>query len=359
MMKSVSMENIIPDVSTKATPSEEPPDDDEPVRRKPPIIESILNELGFGWFQVRMIIILGVAHSTDTMETIIQAILGPSLRCDWRLSADYVALLTSLVFLGSCIGAVPLGYVADVFGRRSVCLLSTLVLMYLSWLCAISPTFAWMASLRFLSGLFIGGVLTAGSSLLSETMPSKFQAAGQLITNNFEALIGVLTAAIGLGCLEGGLNWRFFVFFTTFPLGLCAILLAYCTLESPVYLYCKKLNEEAAEVLDKVAVANRRIPKAAIGDVSFLGRIREADESEDFRISKVGAKEVYALLIRRRPWLLPLLLLLNFFWGFILYGGTTILPVELAAAPRTCLQVSVKHLFVFQEILAFTDNCEV
>ncbi|VDK20823.1 unnamed protein product [Taenia asiatica] len=338
MMSSIPMERLNPVVGSIFRLNDEVSGGDELVHRKPPIIEAILNELGFGWFQVRMIVILGVAHSTDTMETIIQAILGPSLRCYWRLSADYVALLTSLVFLGSCIGAVPLGYAADVYGRRSICLLSCLALMYLSWLCAISPTYAWMASLRFLSGLFIGGVLTAGSSLLSETMPSKFQAPGQLITNNFEALIGVITAAIGLGCLEGRLNWRFFVFFTTFPLALCAIALVFFTLESPVYLYCKKQTQEAANVLDKVAITNRRIPRNSTSTVSFLGRIREADEAEDFRISKVGVKEVYALLLRRRPWLLLLLLCLNFSWGFLIYGGTTILPVELAAGPRMCIQ---------------------
>ncbi|CUT98761.1 synaptic vesicle 2 protein [Echinococcus multilocularis] len=338
MMSSTSMERLTPGVGSIFGLDEEGSNGNELVHRKPPIIEAILNELGFGWFQVQMIVILGVAHSTDTMETIIQAILGPSLRCFWRLSADYVALLTSLVFLGSCIGAVPLGYAADVYGRRSICLFSCLVLMYLSWLCAISPTYAWMASLRFLSGLFIGGVLTSGSSLLSETMPSKFQASGQLITNNFEALIGVITAAIGLGCLEGRLNWRFFVFFTTFPLALCAIALAFFTLESPVYLYCKKQTVEAANVLDKVAITNRRIPKNSTSALSFLGRIREADEAEDFRISKVGVKELYTLLIRRRPWLLLLLLCLNFSWGFLIYGGTTILPVELAAGPRMCIQ---------------------
>lgn len=335
------MEHLTPVVGSTFGVNDEFSSENELVHRKPPIIEAILNELGFGWFQVRMIVILGVAHSTDTMETIIQAILGPSLRCYWRLSADYVALLTSLVFLGSCIGAVPLGYAADVYGRRSICLFSCLVLMYLSWLCAISPTYAWMASLRFLSGLFIGGVLTAGSSLLSETMPSKFQAPGQLITNNFEALIGVITAAIGLGCLEGQLNWRFFVFFTTFPLALCAIALVFFAFESPVYLYCKKQTQEAANVLDKVAITNRRIPRNSTSVVSFLGRIREADEAEDFRISKVGVKELYALLIRRRPWLLLLLLCLNFSWGFLIYGGTTILPVELAAGPRMCIQVSL------------------
>ncbi|KAL5968105.1 putative transporter SVOPL [Taenia solium] len=337
-MSSISMERLNPVVGSIFRLNDEVSSGDELVHRKPPIIEAILNELGFGWFHVRMIVILGVAHSTDTMETIIQAILGPSLRCYWRLSADYVALLTSLVFLGSCIGAVPLGFAADVYGRRSICLLSCLALMYLSWLCAISPTYAWMASLRFLSGLFIGGVLTAGSSLLSETIPSKFQAPGQLITNNFEALIGVITAAIGLGCLEGRLNWRFFVFFTTFPLALCAIALVFFTLESPVYLYCKKQTQEAANVLDKVAITNRRIPRNSTSAVSFLGRIREADEAEDFRISKVGVKEVYALLLRRRPWLLLLLLCLNFSWGFLIYGGTTILPVELAAGPRMCIQ---------------------
>lgn len=341
MMSSVSTEHLASNNGRddNLQMSEESMSVDEVVHRKPPIIETILNELGFGRFQIRMIFILGVAHSTDTMETIIQAILGPSLRCDWRLSADYVALLTSLVFLGSCIGAVPLGYAADVFGRRSICLLSCVCLMYLSWLCAISPTLAWIASLRFLSGLFIGGILTSGSSLLSETMPSKFQAAGQLITNNFEALIGVITAAIGLGCLVGGLNWRYFVFFSTAPLAFCGIALVFFTLESPIYLYCKKQNVEAAAVLDKIAIANHRIPKDAADDFSFFGRIREADEVEDFRISTVGLKEIYTLLMRRRPWLLPLLLLLNYAWGFVIYGGTTILPVELASGPRMCLQV--------------------
>ncbi|VDM19336.1 unnamed protein product [Hydatigera taeniaeformis] len=338
MMSSVSIAHPAPVIGSILGMDDEAGSENEVVHRKPPIIETILNELGFGWFQVRMIVILGVAHSTDTMETIIQAILGPSLRCYWRLSADYVALLTSLVFLGSCIGAVPLGYAADVYGRRSICLLSCLVLMYLSWLCAISPTYAWIASLRFLSGLFIGGVLTAGSSLLSETMPSKFQAPGQLITNNFEALIGVITAAIGLGCLKGRLSWRFFVFFTTFPLALCAVALVFFTPESPVYLYCKKQTQEAAIVLDNMAAANRCIPKSSTSVVSSLGRIQEADEAENFRISKVGVKEVYTLLIRRRPWLLPLLLCLNFSWGFLIYGGTTILPVELAAGPRMCIQ---------------------
>ncbi|VDD83228.1 unnamed protein product [Mesocestoides corti] len=349
MMQSESTEDLTTPVGTLISGDAE----DDVVHRKPPIVETILNELGFGRYQMRMIVILGVAHSTDTMETIIQAILGPSLRCDWRLTADYVALLTTLVFLGSCIGAVPLGYAADVYGRQSVCLLSCLTLMYLSWLCAISPTYAWIASLRFLSGNFIGGVLTSGSSLLSETMPSKHQAPAQLITNNFEALIGVLTAAIGLGCQRGGLNWRFFVFFTTAPLALCAICLSFFTLESPVYLYSKKRTLEAAQVLDKIAVVNRRVPEhiqitsdaqeqatteSVVSGMSYFARIKEVDETEDFRVSRIGIKEIYTLLLRRRPWLLMLLLILNFLWGFLIYGGTTILPVELATSPRTCLQ---------------------
>ncbi|KAL7057772.1 hypothetical protein AAHC03_016434 [Spirometra sp. Aus1] len=322
--------------------------------RKPPLVETILNELGFGWYQARVIIILGVAHSTDTMETIIQAILGPSLRCSWQLSPDYIALLTTLVFLGSCIGAVPMGFAADVFGRQKMCLFSCIALMYLSWLCAISPTYPWMAALRFLSGIFIGGMLNAGSSLLSETMPASYQATGQLITYTFETLIGVITASIGLGCLLGNLNWRYFVLFTTAPLLLCSIGLTFFIQESPVYLYCKHRTIEAAEVLDLIAITNNRMPKqslpacAAIGDgrrrksggytFSFTGRLVNTDETEEFRLKKYGAKEVLILLFGRRPWLLPLLLIMNFLWGFILYGGATILPVELAVTPRTCLQ---------------------
>lgn len=321
--------------------------------RKLPIVESILNELGFGWYQVRLIIILGIAHSTDTMETIIQAILGPSLRCDWRLSSDYVTLLTTLVFLGSCLGAVPLGYAADVFGRRAVCIFSCLSLIYLSFLCSITPTYIWIASLRFISGVVIGGVLTSGSSLLSENMPSSYQATGQLITYTIEAFIGVATAGIGLACLKTHLNWRFFLFFTTAPLGVCALCLVYFINESPVFLYCKKKTIEAAEVLDEIAIANKRMPKAPeIKNTkeqpmfSFIGRLKQTDEAEEFRITRINVREICLLLFKKQPWLLFLLLLLNFLWGFILYGGATILPVELASTPRICLQVSNFYLMI-------------
>jgi len=71
---------------------------------------------------------------------------------------------------------------------------------------------------------------------------------------------------------------------------------------------------------------------------SFIGRLNQTDEAEEFRITRINVREICLLLFKKQPWLLFLLLLLNFLWGFILYGGATILPVELASTPRICLQ---------------------
>ncbi|XP_018654875.1 putative sugar transporter [Schistosoma mansoni] len=223
-------------------------------------VQTVLDQLGFGWYQVRVIIIIGTAQATDTMETLIQAILGPTLRCEWNMSSDYVALLTTLVFLGICIGSPPIGYLSDRLGRKDLNILCCLALIYMTWLCAISPTYMWLAVLRFISGLYIGGLLTAGCSMISEVLPESYQPTGQLLVCFFDSFIALYVTGVGLGCSTSKLSWRFFILFTTAPLILCALGLTYCIQESPVILAQWGNYEESAKVLDKIAKCNDRIP---------------------------------------------------------------------------------------------------
>ncbi|VDP96844.1 unnamed protein product [Trichobilharzia regenti] len=161
---------------------------------KGPMQHKLLDQLGFGWYQVRVIIIVGMPQATDTMETLIQAILGPTLRCEWNMSSDYVALLTTLVFLGICIGSPPIGYLSDRLGRKDLNVVCFLALIHMTWLYAISPTYTWLATLRSISGLYIGGLLTAGCSMISEVYWST------TCLFVFDSFIALYVTGIGLGC---------------------------------------------------------------------------------------------------------------------------------------------------------------
>ncbi|TGZ59799.1 hypothetical protein CRM22_008867 [Opisthorchis felineus] len=308
-------------------------------------VQAVLDQLGFGWYQVRIIVILGIAQATDTMEALIQAILGPTLRCEWRLDSDYVALLATMVFLGVCIGSPPLGYASDQLGRKSLAILCCLALTYMTWLCAITPTYTWLAALRFISGFYISGLLTAGNSMISEFLPETYQSTGQLLVCSFDSFIALYVTGVGFGCLVNNLSWRFFLVFTTPPLLLCAFGLWCCVHESPVLLAHWGRRIEAAQVLDAVARVNNRIPKQPNQEsgipaepYSFVGRLHGIDESEKSESSLGGLMQILRLFVTDYAASTTLLIGINFIWGMIMYGGTTLLPVELPSAPRTCLQ---------------------
>ncbi|CAH8875437.1 unnamed protein product [Trichobilharzia szidati] len=317
-------------------------------------VQAILDQLGFGWYQVRVIIIIGMAQATDTMETLIQAILGPTLRCEWNMSSDYVALLTTLVFLGICIGSPPIGYLSDRLGRKDLNVVCCLALIHMTWLCAISPTYTWLATLRFISGLYIGGLLTAGCSMISEVLPENYQATGQLLVCFFDSFIALYVTGIGLGCSVAKLSWRFFILFTTAPLLLCALGLAYFIQESPILLAQWGNYEEAANVLDEIAKCNGRIPSKSITDnenndhsndnhssnksCTFLNNMLTIEENQNCANTTPTFKNTMKLIYNQYALATPLLIAINFIWGMIIYGGTTLLPVELPSTPRTCLQ---------------------
>nr|QQY02547.1 synaptic vesicle glycoprotein 2 [Cryptocotyle lingua] len=314
-------------------------------RSRQGVVQAVLDQLGFGWYQVRIIVILGIAQATDTMEALIQAILGPTLRCEWNLSSDYVALLATMVFLGVCIGSPPLGYASDQLGRKSLAILCCLALTYMTWLCAISPTYTWLATLRFLSGFYISGLLTAGNSMISEFLPETYQSTGQLLVCSFDSFVALYVTGVGFGCLVHNLSWRFFLMFTTPPLLLCALGLWCCVHESPVILAHWGRRVEAAQVLDAVARTNNRVPKQVNQEpgkpsepYSFVGRLHNIEEREEHEFSSSGLLQILRLFVSDYAMSTILLIGINFIWGMIMYGGTTLLPVELPSAPRTCLQ---------------------
>uniref|UniRef100_A0A3Q0KLZ6 Putative sugar transporter n=1 Tax=Schistosoma mansoni TaxID=6183 RepID=A0A3Q0KLZ6_SCHMA len=314
-------------------------------------VQTVLDQLGFGWYQVRVIIIIGTAQATDTMETLIQAILGPTLRCEWNMSSDYVALLTTLVFLGICIGSPPIGYLSDRLGRKDLNILCCLALIYMTWLCAISPTYMWLAVLRFISGLYIGGLLTAGCSMISEVLPESYQPTGQLLVCFFDSFIALYVTGVGLGCSTSKLSWRFFILFTTAPLILCALGLTYCIQESPVILAQWGNYEESAKVLDKIAKCNDRIPNIIDKENTYSSKhyslsnyLSIVDEKQNHANATPTFKNIMKFIYNNYAIATPLLIAINFIWGMIIYGATTLLPVELPSLPRTCLQSIYKGL---------------
>lgn len=79
-----------------------------------------VNALGFGWFQVKLSLCVGLCWMADSMEMTILSVLGPALQCDWGITRYQQALTTTIVFLGMMMSSTFWGQLSDRCGRKPV-----------------------------------------------------------------------------------------------------------------------------------------------------------------------------------------------------------------------------------------------
>lgn len=81
-------------------------------------VEEALVTMGFGKFQVLVLIYAGMGWISEAMEMMLLSFVGPAVQSAWDLSPHEESLLTSMVFVGMLFGAYTWGIVSDNYGRR-------------------------------------------------------------------------------------------------------------------------------------------------------------------------------------------------------------------------------------------------
>src|SRR5438067_3091144 len=150
---------------------------------------------------------------STAMPTVIGQIGGIHLYA-WVFSAY---LLTSTV-------TVPIyGKLADLFGRKPVFMLSTVVFLVGSMLCGQSQTMEQLIAFRLLQGLGAGGMLPITQTILGDLFPLEQRARITGLFSTVWGVSGLLGPGVG-GFLTEHVSWRW-VFYVNFPLCVLSILL--------------------------------------------------------------------------------------------------------------------------------------
>lgn len=159
-------------------------------------LAEIMDNSKLGLFQIRVIAICFFIAMLDGFDTQSIAFVAPSLRVDWNLPLDGFGVIFSSSLFGTMLGAVTLGPLADLIGRKSSVIISVLTFGIMSLLCSVATTVDELLIYRFITGLGLGGAIPNIIALTSEYAPVKVRTTA----------ITIMFIGFPLGAILGGMG---------------------------------------------------------------------------------------------------------------------------------------------------------
>ena len=216
-------------------------------------VHKCMEAIGFGKFHYLMLMSLGLRCFVRGSSNSMLSILQPYLRCQIKLSLFAASWIGTVLAIGRLLGAIPIGRMADRYGRRRSMLCLFSLHTVLSLLNALSSSYTMILITRASTGFVFEAVMlvyTYGMELL----PIK--------KRNYLAVIdgfygfGFLFAIVSAMGILGTVNWRWYVVVNeTIPIAICTLLVAILP-ESPRYLFSQGHIQKAVESLENIAAIN-------------------------------------------------------------------------------------------------------
>ncbi|XP_071789643.1 synaptic vesicle 2-related protein-like isoform X2 [Asterias amurensis] len=281
-------------------------------------IESAIDQIGFGRFQIKISIMTGLCWMADAFEIMLLSILAPELLCIWHLERWQEALITTIVFVGYLISSPLWGKFCDKFGRKTGLICCSSVILYFGLLSAATPNYMWLLIMRGMVGFGIGGA-SQTVTLYSEFLPAKTRGFCIVFLEIFWVLGVVFEVLLGMIVMPT-LGWRYLLLFSAIPL-LLFVLCSNVFPESAYYYVACGEREKAMSILKQVADGNGKpMPK---------GRLK-IDETS----SKRG--RFSDLFVTRETGITTLLLTFIWFINAFAYYGIVLLSSELFSRNDDC-----------------------
>ena len=121
----------------------------------------------------RDFLILGMLFSVTSFDTLLLGFAVPKIIVQYSLSKAQAGSLGTILMIGVGIGAIVLGSLSDVLGRKNVIIFSVSLFSASTGLLGFAENFLSLATFLFLSGFGLGGGLTLSIASLPEVIRDK------------------------------------------------------------------------------------------------------------------------------------------------------------------------------------------
>ncbi|RAL42669.1 hypothetical protein DM860_009176 [Cuscuta australis] len=306
-------------------------------------VEEALVTMGFGKFQVLVLIYAGMGWISEAMEMMLLSFVGPAVRSSWNLTPHQETLLTSMVFVGMLAGAYTWGIVSDNYGRRNGFFVTAMITALAGLASSFSPNITVLIIMRCLVGVGLGGGPVLSSWFL-EFIPAPNRGTWMVVFSAFWT-VGTIFESSVAWIVMPRLGWRWLLALSSIPSSLLLLFYSF-TIESPRYLCTKGRQAEALRILEKIA----RINKATLPPGVLLSDRQVTSTEDKHLLSRNGDESVKSKLVEcTTGWFSSLIMLLSpnlarstlllwvvFFGNAFSYYGLVLLTTQLNTGQHKC-----------------------
>ncbi|ADC89872.1 major facilitator superfamily MFS_1 [Thermocrinis albus DSM 14484] len=212
-----------------------------------------LDALPWTSFHWRFLFALGITWVLDAFEVVIVTAVLRSMTSDLGITKEQSSLVISSFLVGTVLGSLVFGYLADRWGRKKLFLLTLLLYSGGTFLTGFATDLWSVLLFRLMAGAGLGGEFTAIQSAIDEFVPARHRG----------KVDGTITALWNLGSLMASLTTLYLLRFLgetgwrwAFLLGGVIALLAFVVRlyvpESPRWLIAKGRLWEAERIVSSI-----------------------------------------------------------------------------------------------------------
>ncbi len=188
----------------------------------------------------------------------------PLIGQEYHVTAVQHGMVSSASVLGILIGAIALGSLADVFGRRTMFILEMLAFLVFLIGVTVSPNFAWLLVCLLGLGIALGCDYPTAHMMISESIPSSVRGRLVLAAFGFQALgalVGTIAGFLVLKNMHDIGAWRWMYALAIVPAALVAGF-RFGVTESAPWLLHRGREREAHTALSRLLMRSPRYPHA-------------------------------------------------------------------------------------------------
>ena len=217
-------------------------------------LDDVYAEIGLGPAQYTAWSAVALMGYSDFAELTVLSVVMLELRCEWDLSSGFEAAIAISMYTAYAAAAMLFGKVADVYGRKYVVLISTIILLAAT-IGSVSAQDKWFFLVcRIVAGACIGINWTTDMCYATEFSESKYRTIGVAVGFLSSIFGGLVIYTVAFAVLNI-IGWRMFVVIVSLPL-LPTIAILLWLPDSPRYLCVSGKMDKAVKAVKFLARLN-------------------------------------------------------------------------------------------------------